>query len=383
MGQIATCKYICDTLKARRPSPFFVPFPGTENNAATTKYLLETVDRYNEYITGQSTEFGTSEYATNQIVDTIAVDNTMNLLWGNGGKFVALGQIGSAQPIGRSAYSFDGINWTEGGRFSYRPGPIAYGKGIYVGIMRHDYGTGEIYSTDGINWTVASGVGFDSSSTAIAYGAGKFVVASSVGVYYSTNGLNWTFSILPSGVDLSNKMITYGKGRFVIIGSGYYSSVPTYFLYSYDGINWTRGRDLPAAYYRYIDVIYGGNQFVAIGAGNLAYSSDGFNWLKGNPPTSPTMSFSIDLLSYGNGRFVGIGAASSYSNNGMYWTPPVGLPGGGTFNCSSFTYGKGRFVGVNQNTGTNPFISTPDGINWTVGTFPINVSWNGVCYGSY
>jgi hypothetical protein len=86
----------------RRWGTTYVPAEGTENQIANCEYLLKMIDRANR----NTTNYGTSEYATLQIVDTIAVNDAVNRFWKPGGKFVAISYTDKA------AYSSDGINWT-------------------------------------------------------------------------------------------------------------------------------------------------------------------------------------------------------------------------------------------------------------------------------
>jgi hypothetical protein len=70
MGQIITCQYVCDSINRKKKSSL-VPAIGTASVLATCEYLLKQIDRVND---GQ-TNYGTSVYATAQLIDTVVVND--------------------------------------------------------------------------------------------------------------------------------------------------------------------------------------------------------------------------------------------------------------------------------------------------------------------
>jgi hypothetical protein len=90
-------QYVCDAINW---GAALAPESGDEEKAADCKYFLETIDLAN----GGTTNFGTSAYATNQVIDQTAVDLAVETLLVRGGKFIALS--GS-----EAAYSTDGSTW--------------------------------------------------------------------------------------------------------------------------------------------------------------------------------------------------------------------------------------------------------------------------------
>lgn len=90
-----------------------------------------------------------------------------------------------------SYYCKDGINWIEGGTIlSGNVGvqDLAYGNGIFVAVG----GNGKsAYSTDGINWT---NVTFSSGTFyGITFANNKFICVGNSGYsFYSSDGINWT-----------------------------------------------------------------------------------------------------------------------------------------------------------------------------------------------
>ena len=73
MGQVANCQYVCNAINAYK-STNFQPIAGTALQAANCEYLLKMIDKANN----NATNYGTSSYATKQVIDTIAVSNALN-----------------------------------------------------------------------------------------------------------------------------------------------------------------------------------------------------------------------------------------------------------------------------------------------------------------
>ena len=113
MGQIANCTYVLNMIN-RHWGTTYVPVPGTELQIANCEYLLKMIDKAN----GGRTSYGTSSYATLQIVDDIAVNDVVSRLRVPGNMFVAVGVNG------RMAHSTDGVNWTQ----------ITVGSGIWYAV---------------------------------------------------------------------------------------------------------------------------------------------------------------------------------------------------------------------------------------------------------
>ena len=82
-------------------------------------------------------------------------------------------------------------------------------------------------------------------------------------------------------------------------------------------------------------------------------------------------------VTYGNGKFVGVGThAAAYSTDGITWTS-VAFPAG---NWYSVTYGNGKFVAVAYNSNSARY--STDGITWTATTMPSSAQWYSVTYGN-
>jgi hypothetical protein len=233
-----------------------------------------------------------------------------------------------------------------------------YGSGYWIAVGRTRYGGGTtdlIRSKNGKNWQLLTEVlPHTSQWENIAYGTGRWValpyfhnVTLSKGATSTNNGSTW------NEIDINGsnngeyfsmtqfkKIVFNGINRWVILGRD--SSDRT--LTSTDGINWSGNTALPTAggLSDYNSLAYGNGQWVAINnaGGNFyapavaAVSSDGINW-----------------------NAVSLGAAI-----------PV----------KDIQFATGRFIGIPSF--GNQYLTSTNGSNWSVGTFPINVSWGGVTH---
>lgn len=129
-------------------------------------------------------------------------------------------------------------------------------------------------------------------------------------------------------------------------------------------------------------ITYGNGRFVAVGANSLGYSDNGINWTIQSPATV----LEYVSVAYGNGVFVavaqdtGVGVKQILtSSDGATWTeytaPDTSTPWQG------ITFGNGRFVAVGSTGGTNQVMTSTDGINWT-GYAGTGGNWRAVAYGN-
>jgi hypothetical protein len=94
MGQAANCQYVCNAINAKWQTSY-TPVAGTALYAATCEYLLKMIDKANR----NTTSFGTSSYATEQVIDKTAVDAAVQNLWRPAGKFVAIAYYNQCQQL--------------------------------------------------------------------------------------------------------------------------------------------------------------------------------------------------------------------------------------------------------------------------------------------
>lgn len=209
----------------------------------------------------------------------------------------------------------------------------------------------------------------------IAFGKGLFVavgVSSQSGggntsyVFYSRNGLDWTQATVPT---LST---TNGKNlRRVVFGNGVFLAAAEQggeFLYSTDGINWSK-KTAPASGY-YTQLGFGNGKFICALSGlrtdGVYYSTNGINWTACTVDQTESHYLGNGQyynIAYGNGKYIISSGSSSYkplvSSDGITWT----LGGAQPNDFWSLAFGAGLFVGVRPLAGK--CYTSPDGSSWT------------------
>ena len=145
--------------------------------------------------------------------NSMGVNYINDLIWA-GGKFVAVGSQGNA------AYSTDGVTWTQatslvsniasGDQRAWDS--ITHGNGKFViNSANQSFPTDlSAYSTDGINWTQSAmpnvgrwtttyGDGGDAKFLAVSVNGGSYGYTYEALSAVSTDGINWTTSPMPEG----------------------------------------------------------------------------------------------------------------------------------------------------------------------------------------
>jgi hypothetical protein len=239
MGQIANCQYVQDAINAKYGAGTVTLVNGTATQAANCEYLLKMIDKANA--NRSATNYGTSTYATKQVIDKAAVDTAVTMLWKPAGKFVAVAQgAAGTNDTSNAIYSTDGIFWNQAGPLSEADwNSIAYGNGTFVAIA--DSSDKVAYSTDGISWTEIT-LPHKASWKNVTYCNGKFIANAAYDekAAYSTNGVNWTEITLPWSTSWHWIKTVYGNGKFVVIGFDNSGKKPvSKAAYSTNGIDWT------------------------------------------------------------------------------------------------------------------------------------------------
>lgn len=169
--------------------------------------------------------------------------------------------------------------------------------------------------------------------------------------------------------------VAYGDGIFVAVSrveSEELSAVKS--MYSTDGIAWLSGNLSNVSTSNWSGVTYGKGLFVAVGDNYTATSVDGINWT-GKFTGIASNNAWYDVV-YGNDRFVAIAYNGTpntefiTSTDGMNWSVVSGLPSKAWFRI---TYGNGIFVAGSLVADTEYSTST-DGLNWTTRTSPANLA---------
>lgn len=195
---------------------------------------------------------------------------------------------------------------------------FSYINGVYVAT---DWVTSSYWNTITNFYTSANGTTWVINTaptmygTAMAFGAGLYVLVCSNGTTYSSPNLTtWTArtNTATGGGGWTN--VIFANGCFVSV-QGY--SAGTSVGYSTDGINWSQKT---VASGRYFKVIYANSLFVAIGYNVCATSPDGITWTTRTVPASNW----IDITYGAVGGFVAVTNTADnkaiYSTDGITWT---------------------------------------------------------------
>jgi len=418
-GQAANYQDVCDVINAQWDTSFS-PELGTETQIADVEYLLNMIDKANN----NATIFGNSNYATAQVVDAMAVNDTVSRLLALtlGPKFVAVGYSGAANGNNtnygnRAVYSVDGETWNATILPSHAYWhSVCYGNGKFVAVADSSSGGSNkaAYSDDGIIWTETT-LPSNENWKSVCYGNGKFVAVGDnidddekkkAYAACSVDGINWTKTAVYGDEDKKTEIdalpckanwqsVCYGNGKFVAIVGNFSGSNKA--AYSDDGIKWKEAKLPSYNYWR--SVCYGNGKFVAIAYDNnnkVAYSvNGGKTWEEATLPSNAYWQ----SISYGDGKFVAVSDVDSfkmaYSADGINWTDDsitfkyyiddiewtgisskYDIDGFNLWtdlstlyeNLFSICYGNGQFVAV----GNNSAVYSTDGITW-------NVRYSGVC----
>ena len=276
------------------------------------------------------------------------------------GVFVAAGASGTV------LVSNDGVSW-QAPQNPPETGDdfvgVTFGGGQFVAVGSD---TSVATSDDGETWNVSESA--PPASVAVTYGepngSGVYVVVNWYGkVYTSEDGTSWLEAAQPAA---NLKGVGYGAQGFVAVGGGIYTSA--------SGQSWSQA--LPGTIYDFLDVIYAGGRFVAVGKiGTVFTSTDGLSWTAHSGPNNSD----LHGVAYGDGRYVAVGGGgtTAYSSDGSDWQQ------GGTVDgeLEDVTYGQkpggtGIFVAVgwqyDSSSGTDQpkVYYSADGSSWTPASQP-------------
>jgi hypothetical protein len=317
-----------------------------------------------------------------------------------------LGMFFAHSQYGRTAYSYDGLNWTAGTRLFPNNGfartGVRYENGIFVAVNSQEGATA--YSVDGLSWTYNSQslrslagtlvnmeYGF-SFNTNIAFGAGKFVITGEYSVIaYSSDGMTWSAIDSEKGMN-SHTNVIFLENQFLIplIDGGLMSS--------WDGSTWSYSSAFPA-YVR--DIVYRNGYY--IGIPNAGWGSDTNKFVRAGASLSSmstVFTFSGDTpvsINAGDHSFNDLRAIILsdsgkvyYSSNSNYtsWTEGLQLAGTpyilntGVRSASPLSYFDGTYImtiGYLADTYYGQVFTSADGITWSYKTlssdFGASVLW--------
>ena len=235
-------------------------------------------------------------------------------------------------------------------------GGVASGGGTTVILRSYpDPDTGVLVSQDGGRWRLVQ-VPFPGTSSSIAWGSGRFVVATLAnGIFASDDGLSWNqVASGQAGLDA----VAWNGSQFA--GVGWVApSGPNVVMTSPDGLQWTT-TPLPNGV-ALEGIAWGGSQWIGTGAG-LFTSPDAVNW------TQRVSGIIFYTAGWNGSQYLAIGSDSTgndlaaLSADGVQWTMrPIGITGV-TPMLASLALATDRRTWV-LTTGSTLLTST-DGVTW-------------------
>jgi hypothetical protein len=258
--------------------------------------------------------------------------------------------------------SVDGRLWSDA-YFGTSSNAIAYGNGVFVVV-----GDGsKIYSSaDGETWQQQSGSnlvlgGIDDD---IIYAEDRFVIANGRYVSFSNDGIHVDYSITVGRYGEDFRSLYYQDGLYIAVTDG------GYIYTSPDAINWIER--LAQTDKRFYGVAGGNGHFVAVGYQGVVFSSiDGFTWTE--QVSTDIGSTTLTSVVYGEQGFVTVGYSGKVflSVDGINWTAQTS---GVTSHLNKIVYGHGKYA-VTGGSGTH--LISSDAVNW-VNTDVGNLSYNSI-----
>ena len=181
---------------------------------------------------------------------------------------------------------------------------------------------------------------------------------------YSTDGVKWSITEIPPLSAERYRQVLWVDGKFIAIGE----QIATAF--SVDGINWTKGSDLPLQAPWTEGVYENGIILLAtVNRTETLYSTDnGNSWQQGTYPkldSGPTANH----LGAGGGKLFAWDEYSNdigYSTDAINWTV-VKLPiTSYSMKWFALAYGNGVYLLVPGGTNVNTYLYSTDGITWDI-----------------
>lgn len=192
----------------------------------------------------------------------------------------------------------------------------------------------------------------------------------------SSDGTSWQKINIGTDIDRLGG-IAYGNGKYVVVGyvDDYVGRIYT----SDDGVDWHETAAVPHHWLH--DVVYGNNEFVAVGqAGKILVSDDGEVWeiVAIDPLTPNAVDYNLLSVTYADGKYVATGSRrhTGIQHRGAVLTSDDGVAWAVTHSNQynilwDVTHGENTFVAVGgTDTGSYYICCSSDGVTWQVNTSP-------------
>jgi hypothetical protein len=207
------------------------------------------------------------------------------------------------------------------------------------------------------------------------------VLGNSGDIWTSPDSINWTKRTNPDTTNRDLRGVTFGGGQFVAVGSAPAADGGSLILTSPDGITWTQRSTVPVTR-NLTGVAYGNGAYVATTPGGVVLTSlDTITWTQ----RSIGIFQRLNGIAFGGGRFVAVGNERTVvtSADGISWTIRGGIPTTIVRTLNAVTHDGSKFIAVSsdpsgQRDSGSGMMTSPEGINWTQQTVPVNQPLLGV-----
>lgn len=317
----------------------------TTNSVAPGNNLSRVVRLPDRFIAlGDDGNFWSSETGEDWVSVAAASDINLQCVAEGGGRVVALGDDNQVL-ISESGGEWRVLSSLTGDRFR----SVVYGRDAFVAVVEDGK---LLHSVDGVDWNVVlhTGVPVASDQRRKLYFADGLFVALGVGagVFVSSDGRDWVKVVeLPPTLNSQSPAEGAHGGGHHVVTIGF-----DFILTSVDGRNWRR--ETAEFSGRIESMTYGNGRFVVRGSAtsrqgggvffSWATSPDGVHWTP-RYESSP----SVDFLAFEGGQFVGGGPLGTVfsSEDGSNWIPHQ-LPTGNRIRGLLFT-SAGTILAVGSN----------------------------------
>ena len=239
---------------------------------------------------------------------------------------------------------------------------VAYGKEMYVAIAQQHSKKGNMVMTspDAETWTIVDtgtddagnninwySVNFGGGANGLFMACGQACGGCFEDIMTSPDGAVWTKQDINMANGGSPRSMVYAFGVYIVVGDKFAAT-------STDGITYT--------------------QQLKHQTSDISLSRDGI--------ANTALEVFLDVAYDGSSLVIAVGQGGEKfisSVDGITWNGIAGTEFGPWY--EAITYGNGLWVAVGRGGGADDIATSPDGVTWTIQSYPVVSSWYGVAWG--